>query len=295
MKNKIFKTLEKLKLTSSETRLLYSNCTRDMDNLKVWKDSNSEVIYIDDYYTGDNTYIDGSYREDKNLELKKTDNLDYERIVDAKRRFDSNLKFFAGKKVADFGCGNGDFLRLIQPYCNDAIGIELQQNYIDTLNSEGISCFNRLEQIEDNSLDFIFSFHVIEHLPDPLDTLLGLRNKLVSGGKILIEVPHAQDFLLSKVQCNNFKKFTLWSQHLILHTRESLKRILRHVGFTDIQIEGIQRYPLSNHINWLATGKGGGHKSSLSVIDSDLLNNEYKNALSRIDATDTLIAIANAE
>ena len=42
----------------------------------------------------------------------------------------------------------------------------------------------------------IFSFHVIEHLQDPIDTLSILKNKIISGGKILIGVPHAKDFLL---------------------------------------------------------------------------------------------------
>ena len=58
---------------------------------------------------------------------------DFESNTDAQRRFKSNLKFVAGKKIADFGCGNGDFLKLVQPHCNELIGIELQQNYIDEL------------------------------------------------------------------------------------------------------------------------------------------------------------------
>ena len=60
----------------------------------------------------------------------------------------------------------------------------------------------------------------------------------------------------------------------------------------DIQIEGVQRYPLSNHVNWLAKGKAGGHKSPISAIDSEALSDAYKNSLARIDATDTLVAIA---
>ena len=114
----------------------------------------------------------------------------------------------------------------------------------------------------------------------------------MSGGQILIEVPHANDFLLSAVNCEVFKQFTLWSQHLVLHTRESLLKTLKFVGLEEIQIEGIQRYPISNHLNWLANGKAGGHKSPLSSLDSDALFDAYQNSLARIDATDTLVAIA---
>jgi 2-polyprenyl-3-methyl-5-hydroxy-6-metoxy-1,4-benzoquinol methylase len=172
------------------------------------------------------------------------------------------------------------------------VGIELQQDYIDSLNSNGISCFNNLSDIKNNSLDIVVSFHVLEHLPNPLETLEEIKTKIVSGGQILIEVPHAKDFLLSAVDCHEFKQFTLWSQHLVLHTRESLVRTLEYVGFSDIQIEGVQRYPLSNHLHWLANRMPGGHKSSLAMLDSGELYDCYLNSLARIDATDTLVALA---
>ena len=287
----IFQTLKKLGLSSEQTREIYNNKTRDVNDVNVWKDSVSGVIYIDDFYTGDETYTEGSYRDEewKDLGIAKPE---LEDEMDAQRRFNSNLKFVAGKKIADFGCGSGDFLKLVQPYCSEAIGIELQQNYIDSLNSNGISCFNNLSDIKDNSLDIVVSFHVLEHLPNPLETLEELKTKVVSGGQILIEVPHAKDFLLSAIDCDEFKQFILWSQHLVLHTRESLKKTLEYVGLTDIQIEGVQRYPLSNHLHWLANRMPGGHKSSLAILDSDELYESYRNSLARIDATDTLVALA---
>jgi SAM-dependent methyltransferase len=180
----------------------------------------------------------------------------------------------------------------VKPYCSKVIGIELQQSYVDSLNASNISCVDNLSAVEDNSLDIVVSFHVIEHLPSPLETLEELKTKIVSGGQILIEVPHARDFLLSSVDCDQFKQFTLWSQHLVLHTRESLMKTLEFVGLVDIQIEGIQRYPLSNHLHWLANGMPGGHKSKLSLLDSDELHESYRNSLARIDATDTLVALA---
>jgi SAM-dependent methyltransferase len=291
MNNQIFQTLEKLGLSSEKTREIYNNKTRDANDINVWKDSLSGVIYIDDFYPGEEIYIDGSYRDDQwdELSIKKSD---FDAETHAQRRLKSNLKLVAGKKIGDFGCGSGDFLKLVKPYCPEVVGIELQQSYVDSLNSNGISCFNNLDDIEDNSLDIIVSFYAFEHLPNPLKTLEELKTKIVSGGQILIEVPHAKDFLLSTMDCDQFKQFTLWSQHLILHTRESLRKTLEFVGLKDIQIEGVQHYPLSNHLNWLANGMPGGHKSSLSVLDSDELHSSYRNSLARIDATDTLVALA---
>ena len=70
--------------------------------------------------------------------------------------------------------------------------------------------------------------------------------------------------------------------------------MLRFVGFEDIQVEGVQRYPLSNHLYWLANGNAGGHKSILSLVDSPSLIAAYSNSLAAIDATDTLVAVAKA-
>ena len=290
-KTSIFKTLELLQLTSTQSRSVFNKKTWDVEDLVVWRDDVSGVIYIDDFYTGEETYVEGTYRKEEQLDrsIGKPDSV---RLADGERRFQSNLQFVIGKRVLDFGCGEGDFLRKVKKHCIDVCGVELQQDYVDALNSDGISCVNNLDEIDDNSIDICVSFHVIEHLPNPLDTLSLLKKKIVSGGMIVIEVPHSNDFLLSSLSNDSFKQFTLWSQHLVLHTRESLHRMLDYVGFKDVLIEGIQRYPLSNHLNWLANNKPGGHRSYLSAIDAPSLHEAYSNALSKIDATDTLTAVA---
>jgi hypothetical protein len=42
----------------------------------------------------------------------------------------------------------------------------------------------------------------------------------------------------------------------------------------------------------MAKGKGGGHKSPLSLIDSPSMINAYSDSLARMNETDTLVAIA---
>ena len=50
---KIIDTLKKLNLISDSRRELYSKSTRDIENLNVFKDSATGIIYIDDFYCGD--------------------------------------------------------------------------------------------------------------------------------------------------------------------------------------------------------------------------------------------------
>ena len=94
----------------------------------------------------------------------------------------------------------------------------------------------------------------------------------------------------SKIMLDQDKMTSLSREKSLID--ESYELSKEYVGLQDIQIEGVQRYPLSNHLNWLANGKPGGHKSQISMLDSDALYDMYQNSLARMDATDTLVAIA---
>ena len=141
----------------------------------------------------------------------------------------------------------------------------------------------------------MFMFHVLEHLPQPIEVLQEARSKLIRGGAIVIEVPHARDFMLDFLQVDAFRDFTLWSQHLVLHTRDSLGRMLQFAGFRRVSIVGVQRYGLGNHLHWLRHGSPSGHASAFAAIETDDVTRAYSSALSRADMTDTLVAVAYAD
>lgn len=289
----IFETLSGIGVAAEESREVYATATRDRDDVTVYRDSRSGVIYIDGYYGGDEVYEDGSYRD---INLAQTGSRDFEISRDAERRSTAYMPFVCGRDIVDFGCGDGAFLRAVRERVASCCGVELQRDYVNALNGEGIACHTSLDALGDGSLDTAVSFHVLEHLPEPLPVLRDLRRVLKPGGTAVLEVPHANDFLLRELDCAAFRKFTLWSQHLVLHTRDSLNRLLLAAGFESVVIEGVQRYPLSNHLTWLAKSRPGGHKSALAALDTPELCGAYEAALNRIDATDTLVAIAkNAE
>ena len=282
--SKIFEALESIGVTSKDSREVLSERTRDRRGVTVWKDRLSGVIYIDDFYCGVGDYSSGGYRQGANK-------ASYEREQDLARRTNQYSQFYAGKDICDVGCGAGDFLRKVRFSANSVAAVELQEMHKNALNEEGIDC---KINVRDHALNFdtVFAFHSLEHFDDPLGMLENMCSKIKPGGRIVIEVPHANDFLISTLESKAFLGFTLWSPHLVLHTRESLKRMLLVCGFKNISIEGVQRYPLSNHMNWLANEKPGGHKGSLSLLDTLELREAYQNALRKIDATDTIVAIA---
>ncbi|WP_269582690.1 class I SAM-dependent methyltransferase [Roseibium sp. Sym1] len=285
----IFDTLSRIGVAAQDSREVYATGTRDRDDVTVYRDRRSGVIYIDGFYGGDEVYEDGGYRD---INLARTGSRDYEISRDADRRAAAYMPFVCGRSIVDFGCGDGAYLRAVQHRTASCCGVELQRDYVDALNAEGLSCHMSLDALADGSIDTAVSFHVLEHLPDPFAVLKELRRVLKPGGTAVLEVPHANDFLLKDLNCAAFRNFTLWSQHLVLHTRDSLRRLLEAAGFEQVVVEGVQRYPLSNHLTWLADGRPGGHKSALAALDTPELRGAYEAALNRIDATDTLVAIA---
>ena len=48
----------------------------------------------------------------------------------------------------------------------------------------------KLEHIEDESFDFVYSSHTIEHLPDPSEGIKNWFRVLKSGGYLIIYLPH---------------------------------------------------------------------------------------------------------
>ena len=287
--SKIKKYLLDLGLIKEKNLGLYSKSTRDRKNLNVWIDKITKVIFIDDYYVGDGEYKSGYYKQEKkNL----TGNPSFERKMDLERRVKLFLPKLKNKTVVDIGCKEGEFLKAIKNVSGDVIGIDLDESSFSELRKIGIICYNNLNKIENNSIDMAFFFHSFEHFDDPLLMLKKTYKIIKPGGSIYIEVPHAKDILLNDLFIKEFKSFTLWSQHLILHTKESLSQMVSFCGYNSVEVTGVQRYPLSNHLYWLKEKKPGGHKSKLNFLDDKNLSLAYEKALISNDSTDTLLLSA---
>jgi hypothetical protein len=163
-----YATLCELCLVSEATSEIFHRGTRDHQELLVYRDRVSGVIYIRDYYVGEGEYVSGDYRAVKALrEGKRTSLPNFERAEDCRRRVESLRYYYCVRDIADFGCGHGDFLAMTRAFAHSSLGIELQQDLVDGLQRQGIDCVSDCEAIADVSLDTIFLFHSFEHLPNP--------------------------------------------------------------------------------------------------------------------------------
>lgn len=291
MNNKIAKTLCNWGVCDEMSiQELYPR-VRDREDISVMRCKKSGVIF-----TSTSEHMDLSHYADKKEfpHYWKEENREkalIDSFADNSRRKDQFLPLISNKAWLDVGTGAGGVLDLLDPFAERVVAVEPQQKALESLKKEKYEVYSDIKEVPFGEFDIITLFHVFEHLTDPLDTLKIAYDKLKVGGKIIIEVPHANDFLFSYLDLEEFKKFTFWSEHLVLHNRLSLTAFLDRANFRNTVISGFQRYNLANHLYWLKKKKPGGH-IEWSMLATDQLDNAYSSMLQKIDMTDTLIAIA---
>ena len=292
-KNNIYKILKKYKLVRLKNLSIFSHKTRDNKNLKSFIDKKTNIIFLgktrNEYY-----YKNKKLPKDKEKYINTChQKLSNSPLHDAERRINQFRKFIKNKVILDFGCGTGDFLIKGQKIFNKGVGVEINSKRIEYTNIKKINFLKNINEIDNLNIKFdtIFLFHVFEHLIKPEEILLQLKSKLKRGGQLIIEVPHANDYLLKKLKVKSFINFTLWSEHLILHTKKSLNCFLKKAGFKKNKVYFYQRYNLNNHMGWLVCDKPGGHTFFKNIF-SKKENYQYSNILTKKGYTDTIFSIS---
>lgn len=292
MVNEIEELLCELGICNKETIAPFYPRVRDSEDILVLKCQKSGVIFLSrsdhiniSHYERSEGFSYWCSQNRKQAALKG--------FEDDHRRFAEFKSTICNKIWLDVGTGSGGILDLMSRYALDTICVEPQKQARECLMESGYEVYTSVDEIPRTDIEIVTMFHVLEHLVDPIAALKNIRDKMKGDAKIIIEVPHANDFLISFLNIEAFKAFTFWSEHLILHTRQSLKAFLEAAGFHNVHIKGYQRYPLANHLYWLKEGKPGGH-IYWNQLRTPELESAYANMVAALDKTDTLIANADA-
>lgn len=260
---------------------------RDNCKLKILVCASCGLVFLSSFAHIENNFYENSNMHagktlDVNVWIKKTEQ-------DDQRRFEYIKNILPQRSLLDFGCGTGNFIAKASRLTDKAFGIEPEvclREYFDQMNLKVYSSITEIPTKD--KYDIITLFHVLEHLPDPKATLIELSKFLKNKGQIIIEVPSADDALLTLYNCEAFSHFTYWSCHLFLFNSKTLKELAAQVKLKINYLKQVQRYPLSNHLFWLAQGKPGGHEK-WNFIDSKELNKAYENQLGAIGKCDTIL------
>jgi SAM-dependent methyltransferase len=117
-----------------------------------------------------------------------------------RRRFELAVRVagqFAGKRVLDFGCGDGTFLAMLlasryPPL--EATGAEVRDDLVEDCRTRlGTDRRLRFVHISDlhstDNFDAVFCMEVLEHVVAPETVLRRLKTLLAPGGRVAISVP----------------------------------------------------------------------------------------------------------
>ena len=205
---------------------------------------------------------------------------------DDERRFCFTEKLIINKRILDFGCGDGGYLLRAKAVAHEVCGVELECSVRENLRAEGLACYERINEV--GEMDVVTMFHVLEHLPDPVGMLQEIMKHITPGGMLIVEVPNADDALLSLYHCEAFADFTYWKCHIYLYTMDTLRRLAKKAGLQVKFMRQVQRYSLENHLYWLSQGKPGGH-FRWGFMANDALNQQYEMTLANWGIADTIV------
>lgn len=261
---------------------------RDRSDIKVIECLNCGLVTLSRI-----DHIDMRHYQDSKMHTGEVSILSWlqETDTDDQRRFDMLKSKMINKSIIDFGCGNGGFLTKARSLAKSVEGVELEERLQSFFAENKLNVWRSIDEVvkANKKYDLITSFHVFEHLSDPINVLEMLSQLLHENGEIIIEVPSSSDALLTLYENEAFSRFTYWSQHLFLFNDHTIREVIKKAGLKINWVKQVQRYSLANHLYWLAKGKPGGHKT-WSFFNDDLLNLAYAQQLASVGKCDTIMA-----
>lgn len=163
-------------------------------------------------------------------------------------------------KVLDIGAGAGALLYAIKDKVASLYATELNKSYVEYMQEKGIKAkYGFFEKLNfDSKMDLIISINALDHMPNPLEVLEKIYNRLNDGGQIYFELPNKNEalniYLPENVQ-NQFNTFFWHKAHFSYFYDETIRYALEKVGFKDIKIDFRHEYTIINFLNWYYTGK----------------------------------------
>ena len=196
--------------------LVYEN---PRPSLRSW-----ELIYPNQY---------DQYTQQSNEEFQK--NFWYR--FGFQKRLKAIERFKNGGTLCDLGCATGDFLREVEFHNNwKGYGVEPNEFASNLARKAGLNV--ETGTFGDNpfpglNFDVISMWNVIEHLPNPTETLLEVNKRLNPGGILVFTTPNLESF-----DARFFGRFWIGYElprHFYVFSKTTLLQYLQKTNFTYIE------------------------------------------------------------
>jgi ubiquinone/menaquinone biosynthesis C-methylase UbiE len=147
---------------------------------------------------------------------------------------------YLGKRLLDFGCGDGQFLGYLSPSCDIAHGVDISEEAIRIARERQ----PRLEfktipgekiPYPDEYFDTVSAIDVLEHLLDTETALEEIQRVLKPGGYFLIatsELTRLKTIIIALLYLDKY--FYPASPHVRHFTKSNLRDLLKNKGFQTV-------------------------------------------------------------
>jgi 2-polyprenyl-3-methyl-5-hydroxy-6-metoxy-1,4-benzoquinol methylase len=197
-----------------------------------------------------------------------------------------------GKSVLDLGASAGVFLDAISSSAASTIAIEPALMYKEYLQSQGHTYYSYPEDAcrENEKVDIVTSFDVIEHVEKPKEFLSYAYELLKPGGKLVLSMPNLND-IIKKVEKDKFEQFFYQTAHLNYFSKEAIPELFCDTGFVSIEVDFLHKYSIENMIRWAKYGSVGVVEEVDGVFDR-IFDKHYKAEIERLGIASHLFITA---
>lgn len=163
-----------------------------------------------------------------------------------KKRLDVIEKYKKSGKILDVGCATGFFLKLAKSRGWDVYGTDMSKFASEYAKKKGglrNIFYGDLKKVKfkDNMFDVITMFDVIEHLPDPKNTLKHIYKLLRKNGLIVITTPDSGS-IVAKLLGRRWEEFRRAREHTYFFSKKTLFKMLKKTDFKILKVQSAGRY-----------------------------------------------------
>lgn len=189
--------------------------------------------------------------------------------------------------ILEVGCGLGTNIKRLKKLGYRIFGIDKDKS-VCNLGNDIYNVDVKELAFYAGVYDIIYAIHFLEHLKNPMKFINDSYTALTKSGKLILELPNADEPLLSIYNNTEFYKYYWRPDHLFFFTPNTLQTLISNTLFGgNCKIILKQKYGLFNHLNWLFRRKPTNININIPILDT-----VYKFILTKIfKRSDSLIVI----
>ena len=244
------------------------------ENFELFKDENFELLKTSPVPNEEQM---GRYYQSENY-ISHSDSASslFERIYHSVKKFTlrqklnqiENAKQGRGS-ILDIGCGTGEFLVEAKNRNYFVIGIEPNRTAQALALDKGIVIKDTIQEVEDDSIDIITMWHVLEHIDNLEEMINELKRVLKPDGLLIIAVPNYKSHD-AKVYKNYWAAYDV-PRHIWHFSQNAITLLFKPFGFSVRK-----RYPMyfdSFYVSLLSEEYKTGKRNWLPALWNGFISN----------------------